>query len=355
MNKGLSKLGLDVHVFVFNNDVFEDCYGVVPYIKEPEVCYRSKPRIGLAISHRSISNVRILSELNGREYSLVLYDESMRKLYSVDGRLKHLSDPLLPEVVIDSRALPHKLPEARYARLVIGSIVEDLELPPQVRVYGRITDFYGRPRKGYVQLVSPYGFPVGGAIVRVGEDGRYELYAPKAIYHHAFICDGGYGRNTLEFYGWNVPIEPPEFRLDARFDKIEIYRLSAMETPERTLMIHFVAWDIAYTSGILKTIYESKGGIDIKDICGLDILTPLRKSDVEVYLGEQKLEVRTMRKIEYSIRDYGVKCLTKAYLLEAKIPSSLPRGKYPLRLVAHTVINGVKEWGEAVLYDIRII
>jgi len=355
MSKDLSGIGLSVHVFVFNNDVFEDCYGIVPYIKEPEVCYRSKPHVGLAISHKSINSISILRELNDRKYDLILYDDSMRKLYSISGRLKRVVDPLLPEVVIDTNALPFKLPEARYAKLIIGSLEEEIKLPPQVRVYGRVTDFHGKPRKGYVKLVTPYGFPVGGAIVRTNDNGYYELFAPKAIYHHAFICDGGYGRDTLEFYGWYVPVDPPEFKLNARFDKIEIYRLSAMETPERTLIVHFVAWDVVYTSGILKSIYEDKKSINVEDLCGLDILTPLRKSDIEVYLGKQKLEVRTMRKIEYSIKDYGVKCTSKAYLLEAKIPSSMPRGKYPLRLVAHTIIDDIEEWGEAILYNIDII
>ncbi len=39
MCKDFSKIGLNVNIFVFNNDSFEDCYGIVPYIKEPEVCY----------------------------------------------------------------------------------------------------------------------------------------------------------------------------------------------------------------------------------------------------------------------------------------------------------------------------
>lgn len=112
----------------------------------------------------------------------------------------------------------------------------------------------GDSGKSYVQLVTPYGFPVGGAIVKTDVNGYYEMLVPKAIYHHAFICDGDYGTSSLEFYGWYVPVEPPEFKLDARFDKIEIYRLSAMETPERTLMVYFIAWDIIYTTEILKSI-----------------------------------------------------------------------------------------------------
>ena len=355
MDRDLSRKGFSVHVCVFNNDFYEECYGVVPYIKEPEVCYRSKPHVGIAVAPKSSSDAIKLRRLNNQEFKLILYSENNEKLYEINGELKYLKNPLLAEASIASKALPFKIPEAKKAKLIIGSLREDIVLPPQVRVYGRVTDFHGRPRRAYVRIVTPYGFPIGGADTKTDGDGYYEMYAPEAIYDHAFICDGGYGRETLEFYGWRVPIKLPRFKLDARFDKIEIYRLSAMTTPERTLMVHFVAWDIVYTSEILKTIYEDRKEVRIEDLCTIEILTPLRKRDIEVYLGKHKLPITSMHKINYSIKHFGVNCMSKGYLVEAKIPGNIPGGEYPVRVVAHTIINDIGEWGEAVLYGVRVI
>jgi len=354
LRRELSSKGIKVLSYLFNNDFYRDCYGVVPYAKEPEICYESKPHIAIALIPGHYTSGEVLKPLDGREFIIELLDGERERLFKGNGKLKYVSHQLVPESAISEVILPDKFPNAKYVRIRIGSLTEEMELPPQVRVYGKVTDFKGRPKKAYIRLVNPYGLPVGAADTKTS-DGYFETYAPAATYHHAFICDGNYGRSSLEFYGWYVPVEPPEFRLDARFDKIEIYRLTAAETPERTLLIHFVAWDIAYTTSILEIIYEDKGKVELKDLCGIEILTPLKKSDVEVYLNGLKLEVRSMRKVEYSIRDYGVDCMCKAYLLEAKIPTKVPPGIYSLRVVAHTVIDGIEEWGEAVLYGLKII
>ncbi len=352
--KKFSDIGLELIVLVFNNDTFKDCYGVVPYIKEPEVCYEGYPHVSVYLAPRTKSLSETLKSFDGKEFEIVLLDSNRRELFRARDKFKYHVDPLLPEVVLASIKLPRKFFEARYAIVSTESYSEEVELPPQVKVFGRVTDFYGNPRKAYVLLVTPYGFPGGMAITRTRDDGYYEMYVPKAVYHHAFICDGNYGRSTLEFYGWNIPVEPPEFRLDARFDKIEVYRLTASETPERTLLIEFVLWDIAHTNSILKRIYEEKGKVTVEDICKEDILTPIKKEDVKVYLDDVELEIRTLSIREYSVKDYGVDTTTKAYVLECKIPPTIPRGRYKLRVVVHTVINGVEEWGEAILYNVDI-
>lgn len=351
----LSGLGLDTSVFVFNNERFRDCYGVVPYVKEQEVCYEGVPHALLAIGPRSPEASKALRGLDGREYRLSLYSEPGERLVELEGRLRVVESPLAPLVAASRLELPGKLEDAAWAVVEVGSLRERVMLPRQVRVYGRVTDFRGRPRQAYVELVQPYGFPGGTAITRTGEDGAYEMWVPEAVYHHAFVCDGGYARSSLEFYAWYVPVRPPSFRMDARFDQVEVYRLAAAQTPERTLLVHFVVWDNVYTNRILEDIYRRKGRVDARDACIHNTMPPITKENVEAYLGETRLEVRTLTLMHYSIKDYGEDCLAPAYLMEAKIPGSLPRGRYPLRVVVHLTVDGVEEWGEAVLYGVEII
>ncbi len=353
--RDLESMGLEALIYVFNNDRFRDCYGVVPYAKEPEVCYESYPHVAVIVRHRDAEGFRRLRELNNREYELALYDESGAELYSFRGVLKLVESPLSSTALVSEHVLEHRIPGARYALLRVGSLRHFAELPRMVRIRGKVTDFEGKPQRAYVRIVNVYGYPVGAIDTRTDENGYFEIYGPEGVYHHVFVCDGEYGRSKLEFYAWNFPVRYPETVLNPRFDKIEIYRLSAAATPERTLLIHFVPMDIAYTTTILRKIYEDKGKVSIQDICGLDIATPLTKRDIEVYLDDVALEIRTMRKTEYSLKDYGMKCTAKAYLVEAKIPSFVKPGEYVLRLVAHTVIDGVEEWGEALLYGVRIL
>ncbi|OYT53665.1 MAG: hypothetical protein B6U76_08235 [Desulfurococcales archaeon ex4484_217_2] len=354
MERDISRQGLKTYVFVFNNDVFRECYGYVPYIKEKEVCYESYPHVLLVIASRNPLNVKLLQDLKDREYKLSLLGRSGEKLVNINGKLRYASNPLVPEVVGDQQRLPGKFSEAKYALLEIGSLREYVELPRHVHVYGKVTDFQGRPRQAYVELVQPYGFPGGMAITKTRSDGSYEMLVPKAVYHHAFICDGGYARSSLEFYAWRVPVENSSFRLDARFDKVEIYRLTAAETPERTLMVHFVVWDNSYTNRVLENIYREKGEVSIKDICMHETMPKLEKNNIEMYLGDNELEIRALNKIYYSVKDYGEDCLSTGYVAEAKIPTSLPKGIYPLRVIVHITSNGVEEWGESILYGVEV-
>ena len=355
MDRDLSRAGLRVHVFLFNNQVFRDCYGVVPYVKEREVCYESYPHTLLALEPRWPGAAEALKGLEGRNYRLTLLDEAGSKLLTVEGRLRLSRSPLTPLVAGSEERLPASLPEARQAVVEVGGLREHVRLPPQVRVYGRVTDFKGRPRRAYVELVQPYGFPGGTAITRTRGDGAYEMTVPSAVYHHAFVCDGGYARTSLEFYAWRVPVDPPEHRLDARFDRIEVYGLTAAATPERTLVAKFIVWDIAYTGQVLERIYREKGRVDVEDVCTHDTMPPLEPGNVEAYLDDTRLEVRTLATIPHSVRDYGADCNAKAYLMEAKIPPTLPRGRYTLRLTIHLTVDGAEEWGEALLYGVEVL
>jgi len=345
---------LNASVYLFNNDIYRDHHSTVPWVKESKICYDSYPHISVIVHHKSLRSYPKLKDLDGKRYFLTLYDAKDNKIYSFSDKLRYVRDPLLPAAAVSVHKLEAKLVNTKYALFEAGSFKQRITLPRQVRIVGKVTDFKNRPRKAYVRITAPYGYPAGVINAKTNDNGYFEVLGPEGIYHHAFICDGQYGRETLEFYAWNFPVEHPKTMLNARFDKIEIYRLAAAITPERTLLIHFVPMDIAHTIALLRDVYVNKGKVELKDLRGTKITTPLTKRDIEVYLDGEKLKIRTMRKTKYSLKDHGVNYLSNAYLVEAKIPSYMLRGQYKLRLVAHTTIKNIEEWGEAILFGLNV-
>lgn len=349
------QLGLKPIVLLFNNETFRDSYRFIPYLKEPEVCYEGYPHVMLYITSQFRSLITHLYKFAEKQAEIKFLGENSQFLSEVSGNLRRSISPIMPDVLASEIKLSQKLLEAKFAEVSVGGCSERIKLPPPVRVYGKISDFKGNPRKdAYVMLVNPYGFPHGTAITKTDENGFYEMYAPAAMYHHAFICDGNYGNETLEFYGWNVLAEPPELKLDARFDKIEIYRLTAAETPERTIIVEFVPMDIAHTTKALKRTYELKGRIDPEDMCNEGFIPKLEKDDIKVYLNKKELEIRTFSQRYYLPKDLGVECLTPAFVVEAKIPRHLNMGRYNLKVVVNKSINGFEEWGESTLFGFNI-
>lgn len=349
------QFGIKPMVLIFNNQTFRDYYGVVPYIKESEVCYEGYPHLVLLIIPESASDANVVDKFNGEQVEIRLLDQDNEFICEVSGNLKRTNSPLMPDMLGSKIRLTERLSRARYAQVCLHGYGAQVKISPYVKVYGKITDFHDNPRKNaYVMLVRPYGFPAGTAITKTDEDGFYQMRVPAATYHHAFVCDGDYGRETLEFYGWNVVVKPPEFRLNARFDKIEIYRLTAAETPERTVIVEFVPMDIAHTVSSVKRIFELKGKIDPEDACNEELLPKLDKNNVKVYLDDEELEILTFSQIYYLPKNLGIECLRPAYILEAKIPMCLPPGIYNLKVVVHKNLDDTEECGESILFGLKI-
>lgn len=347
-------LGLRPLVLIFNNETFKDSYGVIPYLKELEVCYEGYPHIMLYFVPQSKSAIGQIDNFDGKKVDMEILDENGKFLSQVSGSLKRSISPITPVVLGSEVRLSRKLPKAKYAVIHLDNYHYKVETSPFVKVWGKVTDFYGKPcKKAYILFVNPYGFPGGTAITKTDKNGGYSMFVPAAMYHHVFICDGRYGRETLEFYGWNVIVEPPELKLDARFDKIEIYRLTAAETPDRTLLVEFVPMDIAHTNKELNRIYQLKGKV-IPENISEKLYPQLDKNNVKVYLNEEELEIRTFSKRYYSPKDFGIQRLKPTYILEAKIPRHLPMGKYSLKIVANKKVKNTEEWGEAILFNLNI-
>lgn len=352
-------LKLKSMLLIFNNDTFKDHYGVIPWLKEPEICYEGYPHLMIYIKPETGKAVRYLKKFHHKNIEVEIYNKNSRLIFKDIAELKMAQASWIPPVLVSEIKTFKKIVDANHAKIKVEEYEELVKPQPQVKVYGKVTDPVGKPKgKAYVMLVMPYGFPGGMAITKTNSNGFYEMKVPAAVYHHAYICDGEYGSKTLEFYGWQVPVKPPKLELNARFDKMEIYRLSAAESPERTLIVDFLPMDIIHTSKALERTYKMKGEEALNEINYEELLPPLKKKDINIFLDNRKLEI-----LSFGRRRYGSIILKEqkakhwkplAYILEALIPRNLPPGKYNLKMTLCAEYDGIKEYGESILYGLNI-
>lgn len=96
--------------------------------------------------------------------------------------------------------------------------------PATHRVSGRVSTADGLPHGGCRVVVLNPGFEPA-AETACDEEGRYLLELPDGTYNGIAILDDGYGKETLEFWAWNVPVTG-DLRLDAVIDRLEVYNLA---------------------------------------------------------------------------------------------------------------------------------
>gem|GEM_PF-2916666 len=334
----------EVKVYVYNNDLFADDYGELPNGKK--IVFESYPLVVVEGFVKNECSNKLLVELQ-------IFSEEKTLQFSSTKEAKVNADG---EIYVEFR-LEKKIHDATYGIVTFHLGREKVEkvvrLPEQHRLYGRVTDFEGRPVQAYVMINSNKFRGVGG--VKTDAEGCFEIMLPERKYQQIFICDGNYGRSKLEFYGWNLYLDK-DVELNARFDKIEIYRMAVGVTPERTVIIDFVPMDIFHTVQRISQDLKKKVSIDYSSS---KYYPPLSISDIEVFIDDSKAELWTLHKRKHLLADYGLKNKTRpAYTLEAKIPSQIRAGKHTLRVLIHKEIdeNGrtLEEWGESVYFDLHI-
>jgi hypothetical protein len=334
----------DLRVYVYNNDEFRDDYGELPDGRR--VVFESYP---LAVVEGFVEG----------DYK----DKVVVKLEILDakGNLLHASTKetkIEPygEIYAGFR-LEKKIRKATQAAVTVSlektKIERLVSLPKQHRLYGRVTDFEGKPVQAYVMINSTKFRGCGSA--KTDAKGYFELMLPERRYQQIFVCDKNYGRSTLEFYGWNLYLDR-DIELNARVDKIEIYRIAVGVTPERTVIIDFVPMDVFHTvKGIHKDL-KQKAEVDYSSS---KYYPPIKLGEVEVYIDNKRAEVWTLHKRQHSLADSGLKNKTRpAYTLEAKIPTQIRPGRHTLKLVIHKRIRlrqeTIEEWGESTYFELDV-
>ena len=162
----------------------------------------------------------------------------------------------------------------------------------------------------------------------------------------------------MEFYGWNLNLRE-ELELNIKVDKIEIYRVAVATTPKRTILVDFCPMDVVHTvkkgSVIFPHILEKlKKGEKVSMEESNSIYPKIKKENVRLFLGGRKLNIWTMGERYHSLQNYGILSLRRGYIVEAGIPEQLKSGNYDLKIELSAEFEGIKEYGEAIYFDVHI-
>lgn len=181
------------------------------------------------------------------------------------------------------------------------------------RLYGKITDFDGKPFPAEVQL-SRVGFDKNITIdVWSGKNGEYSVIVPKGCYNSFWIDDESYGKTSLENWCWHMLIDGDE-RLDFKIGNGEVYSLSVWcnNGGGQTLFFWFRPMIVGK-----KSEYDAE--INGRSRTVTDISPELELEDITVTLNGRALKVISLQKVYETTENY----VMPAYIIQTERPCGL--------------------------------
>ena len=159
--------------------------------------------------------------------------------------------------------------------------------PDTVRIFGRVTDFDGRPIQGAMVELKNSRFDNAAEGVS-DKDGRYSLTAPKGIYM-ALAAVKDYQVKSLEYWAWSVPAER-DLEINPRFDRLEVYGINAWRTQGGypSYQICFRPMSLTRT---VKKVTEAGGMENLSKLPVMDIAPELAVDDIQVTIDGQPVKV----------------------------------------------------------------
>lgn len=287
------------------------------------------------------------------------------RLAVLDGGGESLWEGARPDVSLTAETsvefpLAEPLPGARAARLWIetdgGTFERDLDLGFH-RVHGRVTDFDGRPTEApaYVLFESRQNDFV--AAVACDERGYFEIEVPERRYHTVWAVDEQFGHSTLERYAHDVSVYR-DLDLGLRIGEIEVYRLSATVTAERTILADFSVFSIGhFVDPLVEAQARSGGEVRLLDFIGdPGHYPPIEADTVELFLDDRPLTTWTVERRWSSMAGYGARDARRPYwTVEAALPETVSTGVHALRVVVSSPgPDGQVERGEASFHGLRV-
>lgn len=158
------------------------------------------------------------------------------------------------------------------------------------RLYGTVRFFDGSPVR--FPLVTTLMYRRSSFFISaVGdENGNYEIFLPEKTSSIA-IFDKDYSKSNLECWIYEADLKE-DLRLDARLDKIEVFRLHAWPG-EMKLYIHFIPMSITRVNET-----KRKGAKDEISIASTPEVWPdLKKEDIRVFIGEKQTPITMFKKV----------------------------------------------------------
>jgi len=177
------------------------------------------------------------------------------------------------------------------------------------KLYGKITDFEGRPLKGFVK-VYPDAFEneVG---IWSDAGGSYEIYLPERTYNCFYINDGRYKRNTLEGWAWHIIMDSHQ-KMDFKIGTGEVYTLNvwASNGGFATYLVSFRP--MVLFTGKKEEEYTTK--INGNKYQVYNIAPDLQPNDVKITINGKVTEILSMQ----PYFETGKKSAMKAYLFQVQ-------------------------------------
>lgn len=178
------------------------------------------------------------------------------------------------------------------------------------RLYGKITDFDGKPFPAAVQMQRT-GFDKSISIgVWSDKNGEYSAVVPKGCYNSFWIDDESYGKTSLESWCWHMLIDNDE-QLDFKIGNGEVYSLSVWCNNGGGQTMYF--W---FRPMILGKKSEYDAEINGQKRTVTDICPELEIEDITVTLNSRELKILSLQRVYETAENY----VMPAYILQTERP-----------------------------------
>ncbi len=165
--------------------------------------------------------------------------------------------------------------------------------PTKARIYGRVTDFDGKPVEGADVELKTTAFH-NAAAAKTAADGSYVLMVEQGMYV-ALAAVKDYQTKHLEYWAWNVPASG-DIRIDPRFDRLEVYALNAWRPQGAypSYQIYFRPMSLTRTVSL---VMKSGGMEGLHKLPVIDIAPDLAAGDIEVKVDGERVGVLRVNKV----------------------------------------------------------
>ncbi len=211
-----------------------------------------------------------------------------------------------------------------------------------VKIFGRVTDFDGRPIEGATLELKNAHFENAAEGVS-DKDGRYSLTAPKGTYM-ALAAVKDYRVKSLEYWAWTVPAER-DIEINPRFDRLEVYGINAWRPQGgyASYQIYFRPMSLTRT---VKAVTDAGGMENLGKLPVIDIAPELTADDIQVTIDGQPVKVLQVNKVREASSPSQY---LFGYLIQVPLPEKKPTSEYfPIRITLTDRATGEK--GEGCLY-----
>ena len=206
---------------------------------------------------------------------------------------------------------------------------QDSPDPLKVRVYGRVTDFEGRPVEGASVFMKDKDF-YNVAETTSDSDGRYSFDVPKG-HHLALLAVKDYQVRFLEYWAWSVPAFR-DLEINPRIDRLEVYAINAWRPQGAypSYQIYFRPMSLT----IVKDQVAKAGSLEeFNKLPILNIAPELNKKDIRVVIDGEEVALLEMNKVRESA---GPGQFMYGYLIQVELPKKKTECDYSFITISLT-------------------